>query len=87
MILINFLLVRISVVKMVIFCFLCYNLYVYIDEFFNMMYFGLDCGRWLMEDVINLRWKWDISERMVEDWWFFLKIFGGLNVDYGMFFW
>lgn len=70
-----------SVVKIGIFCFLCYKLI-----WFKCI-FVLDCGRWLMEDVINLRWKWDISERMVEDWWFFLKIFGGLNVDYGMFFW
>lgn len=70
-----------SVVNIGIFCFLCYNLI-----WFKCI-FVLDCGRWLMEDVINLRWKWDISERMVEDWWFFLKIFGGLNVDYGMFFW
>lgn len=52
-----------------------------------MTYFGSDCGRRPMEDVINSRRKRDTSERTVEDWRPPLKIFGGLNADYGMFPW
>ncbi|XP_065921575.1 uncharacterized protein [Magallana gigas] len=46
-----------------------------------------DCGRRPMEDVINSRRKRDTGERTVEDWRLPLKIFGGLNADYGMFPW
>lgn len=46
-----------------------------------------DCGKRPMEDVINSRRKRDTGERTVEDWRSPLKIFGGLNADYGMFPW
>nr|XP_022319040.1 uncharacterized protein LOC111121867 isoform X2 [Crassostrea virginica] len=46
-----------------------------------------DCGKRPMELLINSRRKRETDERTIEEWRPPLKIFGGLNADYGMFPW